>query len=395
MYAVGLMSGTSLDGVDAALCQVEGSGRNTKIELLSFETTPIPEDVKAEIRLVMGNTFPQIDVLTSLNFKLGKVFAQAVNRLLTKNHMTGKDLAFVASHGQTLYHIPKPTGTLVRSTLQMGESAVIAYEVGAPVISNFRVMDVAAGGEGAPLVPLSEIILYGEAGKNIALQNLGGIGNVTLLPGTLNEAEVFAFDTGPGNMVIDEAMRILYGKSYDENGQVALSGKIAEPLLSELLQHPYLDLPLPKSTGREDFGEAFTRDLLARYAHVAPEDFIATVTQFTASTMADAYHRYILPQYPLDRVVLGGGGAHNEAILSGLRQLLPQVEVLTQEDLGLSSDAKEAIAFVILGNETWHGSFGNVPGATGASERVILGQITPCPTAFGRKVYGAWPEPGK
>jgi len=390
MYAVGLMSGTSLDGIDAVLCEVHGQSTDTRIKVVAFETFALDEEVKDEIKKVVRNDSPVTDLITSLNFKLGYEFSKAVKNIIQKAGLKSEDIAFVASHGQTLYHLPKDKGNLVRSTLQMGEPAIIAYENDVMVISNFRVMDVAAGGEGAPLVPFSEIILYGEEGKNIALQNIGGISNVTLLPGNQDSSFVFAFDTGPGNMMIDEAMKVLYGKNYDEGGKTALSGSINTEMLKFLLSHPYLELKLPKSTGREDFGEAYTMDILNKFKELKHEDIIATLTMFTAQTINDSYRRFIMDSYPLSKVIIGGGGAHNKALLTNLRELMPEVEVLTQEDLGMSSDAKEAVAFVVLGNETYHSSFSNVPGATGAKEHVILGSITPAPRRFDQKGESKW-----
>ncbi|MGB4589979.1 MAG: anhydro-N-acetylmuramic acid kinase AnmK [Clostridiaceae bacterium] len=390
MYAIGLMSGTSLDGIDAVLCEVHGHSTKTRIKVIAFETFALKEEIKDEIKKVVRNDSPVTDLMTSLNFKLGYEFSKAVKNIIQKAGLKSEDIAFVASHGQTLYHLPKDKGNLVRSTLQMGEPAIIAYENDLMVISNFRAMDVAAGGEGAPLVPFSEIILYGEEGKNIALQNIGGIGNVTLLPGNKDSSFVFAFDTGPGNMMIDEAMKVLYGKNYDEDGKTALSGTINEEMLRFLLTHPYLELNLPKSTGREDFGEEYTTGILKRFNELKPEDIIATLTMFTAQTINDSYRRFIMDEYALSKVIIGGGGAHNKTLLGNLRELMPEVQILTQEDLGMSSDAKEAVAFVVLGNETYHRSFSNVPGATGAKEQVILGSITLAPKRFDQKGESKW-----
>lgn len=385
MLAIGLMSGTSLDGVDTALCEINGQGLNTEIKLLDFKTYEIEANLKEEIRTVIRNEVPTTDLISSLNFKLGRLFSNAVRELLKSNDLTGEDLAFVASHGQTIYHIPKDTRVLAKSTLQIGEPAVIAYDNHVDVISNFRTMDMAAGGEGAPLVPLSEIILYGKKDKTIALQNIGGIGNVTVIPKGQKEEGVFAFDTGPGNMVIDEAMKLLYDSPFDRGGETALSGRVDEKLLGSLLNHPYLVMNLPKSTGREDFGEQYTRKIIEANASMKKEDLIATLTMFTARTISESYNRFIMKQYELDKVILGGGGAHNKALVKYLKELLPETEVVTQEEVGLSSDAKEAIAFVILGNETYNRRYGNVLGATGAKEHVILGNITPNPFSFHRK----------
>ncbi|MBR2169950.1 MAG: anhydro-N-acetylmuramic acid kinase, partial [Alistipes sp.] len=232
MYAIGIMSGTSLDGVDAALVEIEGRGVDTKVRLVGFTTTEIPESIKNEIKQAVKPATGKVDLLCSLNFKLGYLFADAAKAVCREADFPMEKVDFIASHGQTVWHIPKPDGVFARSTLQIGEPAVIAYETGVKVVSNFRTMDVAAGGEGAPLVPYSEFVLYSSAGENVALQNIGGIGNVTLLPSSGNMADVFAFDTGPGNMIIDEMMQRLYSRPYDEGGQVAASGEVNQQMLA-------------------------------------------------------------------------------------------------------------------------------------------------------------------
>lgn len=378
MYAIGLMSGTSLDGVDAVLCEITGQGMTTNIQQIAFLTHPLPERIKEQIRMCCRRE-AGVDLVCSLNFALGEVFGEAVKKLCEKASFPLKDLAYIASHGQTIYHIPKADDQHVASTLQIGEPAVIAYVCGCQVISNFRVMDMAAGGEGAPLVPFSEYILYANKEKTIALQNIGGIGNVTVLPKGGSIDDVFAFDTGPGNMMIDEAMHRLFGTSYDANGATAAQGDIYLPLLEELMQHPYMKQSLPKTTGREMFGEPYVRSLLETYAQVDPYDIVATFTYFTAYAIAYHYQTYIMTKYKIDEVIIGGGGAHNLTLLHYLQDLLGDIPVVTQDEKGYSSDAKEAIAFVVLGNETLHQSFSNVPKATGAKRKVVLGTITPCP----------------
>lgn len=379
MYAVGLMSGTSLDGVDAALVEISGSGRDTAVKLLHFLSTEIPAQIKDEIKRAVRCDTSRVDLICSLNFKLGYLFADAVKGVCGEYGLGLDDLDFIASHGQTIWHIPKAESTHIRSTLQIGEPAVIAFETRTQVVSNFRTMDVAAGGEGAPLVPFSEFILYGLKTENIALQNIGGIGNVTVIPADCGINDTFAFDTGPGNMIIDEAMNCLFGKRYDDNGCMAAKGVVNRDMLDELMHHPYIDMPLPKSTGREMFGEEFTRTLINNWSHIAKEDVIATVTMFTAQSIAYAYNKFVLPHVPLTRIIVGGGGAHNATLMRQISQLLPNIEVLTQDDMGMSSDAKEAIAFAIMGNETLHGKPSNVCSATGARFPVILGNITPVP----------------
>lgn len=375
MLAVGLMSGTSLDGVDAVLCEIHGSGVDTKVKQIAFETLPIPGLIKEKIKACCHDQ-GSVSLVCSLNFELGELFAQAAQSVCQKANVKTEELGFIASHGQTIYHIPKAYEDYHASTLQIGESAIIAQRCGCPCIANFRVKDMAVGGEGAPLVPFSEYILYRKEDQAVALQNIGGIGNVTILPKQASIDDVFAFDTGPGNMIIDEAMLQLYQKNYDANGQIAQSGKLIPLLVEEFKQDPYIHKPFPKTTGREVYGQAYTIDLLKRYEQERKEDLIATLTWFTAYSIAENYRQFVLPQHDLSQVILSGGGAHNLAIRQYLQEELPQIQVTTQEDLGYSSDAKEAVAFVILGNETIHNKFSNVPKATGASQKVVLGNIT-------------------
>ena len=375
MLAVGLMSGTSLDGIDAVLCDICGSGNTTRIKQLEFTTLPLSSEIKEKIKRCCNNQATVAQVC-SLNFELGELFAKAVQSVCKQYGVKTTQLGFIASHGQTIYHIPRKTSDYAASTLQIGESAVIAQRCGCPCIANFRVKDIAAGGEGAPLVPFSEYILYSKKDEAVALQNIGGIGNVTVLPANGSIDDVFAFDTGPGNMVIDEAMQCLFNLAYDDNGTIASKGKLIEPLMEQLKKDSYLSLVPPKTTGREVYGSNYTHQLLNQYNTCNPEDIIATLTWFTAYSIAENYRRFILDKHDVKKVILGGGGAHNASLRYFLANELPGIAVLTQEDLGYSSDAKEAIAFVILGNETMHHQFSNVPKATGAKQKVILGNVT-------------------
>ena len=379
MYAVGLMSGTSLDGIDAALVEIDNFGKKTKIKLIEFITTSIPLDVKDEIKRACSEEQSSVDLICSLNFKPGYLFAEATKNVCNKAGITLENLDFIASHGQTIYHLPKSRDSFIPSTLQIGEPAIIAYETGVKVVSNFRVMDMASGGEGAPLVPYSEYIIYGSDEENIALQNIGGIGNVTVIPKGGDINSIFAFDTGPGNMIIDEVCQRLFKLNYDEDGKIAANGEIQNDILDDLMSHSYINAFPPKTTGREEFGQQFVDELLKKYNNKKPEDILSTVTMFTAKSIAVNYKNFIMNKVNLNKVIIGGGGAHNKTLLSYLKNELPNVSIVTQDDIGLSSDAKEAIAFVILGNETLNNNFSNVPSATGAKEKVILGNITPNP----------------
>lgn len=376
-YIVGLMSGTSLDGIDAALVEIHGSGLDTRVRLIGFLTQPFPREIREELQDAMSLERSHVQLICSLNFKLGELFADAAEAVCRQHGIACAELAAIGSHGQTIYHQPERTGPYVPSTLQIGEPAVIAYRTGALVVSNFRTMDMAAGGQGAPLVPWSEFLLYRSQERTRLLQNIGGIGNVTVLPRGAAPDQVFAFDTGPGNMVIDELCQQLFGQPYDEGGALAAQGRVDSELLERLMQMPYIHQAPPKSTGRELFGRDFARSLLAEYGQLDRHDLLATVTMFTAGTIAENYRMHIFPRYPADEVIVGGGGSYNRTLLQMLAGLLPEeCRLFTQEDLGFSSAAKEAVAFAILANETLHRLPGNLPSATGAREPVILGNIT-------------------
>ncbi|MCM3253520.1 anhydro-N-acetylmuramic acid kinase AnmK [Priestia aryabhattai] len=380
MYAVGLMSGTSLDGIDAALVQIEGSGYESKVKLLHFITMPFSSQLKREIEQAISVESSNVQLICSLNFKLGYAFADAVKRLCQKAEFSLEHVDVIGSHGQTIYHQPYASGNTAMSTLQIGEPAVIAYETKTKVVANFRVMDMAAGGQGAPLVPHTERILYSHADRTRLLQNIGGIGNVTLIPPKHSPIPVVAFDTGPGNMMIDEACQQLFNVSFDENGRLATGGKIISELLEDCMNHDYMKLSPPKSTGRELFGTQYTRRLLEKYGKHKKEDLLATITMFTASSIVHHYETFIFPVYSIDEVIIGGGGSYNTTLMNMIKtQLGKRCRVYTQEEIGMSSEAKEAVAFAVLANETLSGYPSNVPSATGAFSPVILGNITPVP----------------
>lgn len=376
MFAVGLMSGTSLDGLDVALCQIDGHGFKTKIKLLDFKTYPMSDYLRSRITKACFADSSSVDLICSLNFEIGKWMSEAISDLMSNKSI---QLDFIASHGQTIYHQPFADDSHVPSTLQIGESAILAYDHHCPVVSHFRVMDMAGGGQGAPLVPYSEFILYSRPNKNIGLLNLGGIGNLTWLDGSMNMDHVLAFDTGPGNMMINAAMKQLYGKDYDDHGQLAAKGKIIPSLFDTLCQHPYLQLQPPKSTGREMFGEDMVKKLIIQYQSEKNEDIVRTLTEFTAFCVQDAISRFLSTNRPLDELIVGGGGVHNLTLMNALSNRLKPTLVQSWEDKGLNSDAKEAMAFVVMGNETLAGYPSNVPSVTGAKLPLILGDITPCP----------------
>lgn len=386
MLCAGLMSGTSLDGVDAVLVDIEGQGKQTDVKQIAFATLPMPETLRRRVKQACDPVQSNVRLICELNFELGELFASALEAVCTQAGVHPENLQFAATHGQTIWHIShKQPG--IPSTLQIGEPAVIACRFNIPVVSDFRVMDIAAGGDGAPLVPFTEYLLYSDSNQNIGLQNIGGIGNITYLDKNGTIDDVLAFDTGPGNMMIDEAMHLLFGEPYDRNGQTARRGHLCAALFTELKSHPYFDRRPPKSTGREEFGQRYTRSLVEKYAEEKPEDIIHTLTEFTAWSIARSIHDYILPSGSMDKLIVSGGGANNPYLIERIRTLLGPTQVCTQDDLGFSNDAKEAIAFAILGYETMHGRFSNVPSVTGASGKVVLGMITPRPFQLKGELY--------
>ncbi|PWD83548.1 anhydro-N-acetylmuramic acid kinase AnmK [Ignatzschineria cameli] len=403
-FAVGLMTGTSLDGVDVALVKISEeipqdkedaatASDGVRSQLLHFISRPYSPQLREKIETQCHNESSTVAEICSLNMALGEIYRQSVQQLLDEVAVkrrfepalfvgfSGKP-DFIASHGQTIYHLPPSVAKergYTASTLQIGDPSPLAYHFHCDVYFNFRMMDIVAGGDGAPLVPMTEYLLYRHPDYHRLLQNIGGIGNVTLLPKGARIEEVTAFDTGPGNMMINDAMRLLYQREYDQDGEIAQKGQLIPALFEELQRDPYIAQQPPKSTGREYFGAQYALPLLKRYKDHAPEDLIHTLTRFTAYSIAESYRRFIFPYYQIDQVIVAGGGAYNLALMRYLQDALPQIALLTQEDLGFSSDAKEAIAFALLGYLTKARRIGNLPTATGASQAVVLGQICPNP----------------
>lgn len=373
-YAIGLMSGTSLDGCDAALIRIDGDA----ITPVAFETLPMPPGLRQRILDCCSLDKSNIALTCSVNVEIGAWFAKAAKAVLESSGVPRGEVECIGSHGQTVYHIPEAEAGLMASTLQLGEPAVIAYETGLPVVSGMRAMDMAAGGRGAPLVPYAEYRLY-RCDRPRALQNLGGIGNVTVLPAGCTLDEVFAFDTGPANMIIDALAQHFFGRPYDEGGALSAQGNVSGALLDEWMAVPFVTAPPPKATGREIYGAQFVDAALRKHPHLSGLDFLATATQYTAACVAVNYERYVFPRCPVEEIILSGGGAHNHTLRRMIAEALPGLRVLTQEDLGFSSDAKEAAAFALMAYETIHLRPSNVPAATGAKAPVILGNITPAP----------------
>lgn len=387
LRVAGLMSGTSADGVSVAIVDI---GKR-RLALRAFDTVPYPSRLRSEVLRLSEPGRVCVDDLCHMNFVLGEVFASALRTVASRNRVPFDTLDLIGSHGQTVCHLPqgKHFGKgVLRSTLQIGEPCVIAERTGVTTVADFRVRDVAAGGQGAPLVPYADFLLFRHPKKSRCIQNIGGIANVTYLPAACTLSEVVAFDTGPGNMVIDSLTQLVSrGKMrYDASGALAAKGRVNPRLLAELMRHRFLRRKPPKSTGREEFGRAFSERLYAhaRKKRIPPQDILATATAFTAASIADAYERF-LPR-SIDEVILSGGGAHNRTLVKMLQAEIARrggstserpARVFLMDELDIRVDAKEAVSFAILARETIRGAAGNVPSATGARHPVVLGKIIP------------------
>jgi anhydro-N-acetylmuramic acid kinase len=368
---VGLMSGTSADGIDAAIIDYG----NNSFKVLAFETFAYPSALKKSIFKLFNPDTARIEDICNLNFAIGEVFAHAVLDLCKKHKISLKSIDLIGSHGQTIYHNPKGTKfgkSVLRSTLQIGEPCVIAQRTGIATIADFRTADIAGGGQGAPLVPFADYILFADKRKNRVIQNIGGIANLTWLPAGGMVNDIIAFDTGPGNMVIDAIVNLATNsnRAYDAHGRLAAKGTVDESLLKKLMKHKFLQKKPPKTTGREEFGRQFTK----RFFHGRNyADLAATATAFTAKSIADAYKRFLPGK--VDEVILCGGGSRNPILVKMLKEYASPAQAIVMDDLGINADAKEAISFAILAAHTVMRIPNNVPSATGAKEAVVLGKI--------------------
>ena len=387
MFVVGVMSGTSADGVDVVLSRISGGG-TAKIngELLAHSTLPLDRAVRQEVLRAAENGAIRAGELSQLNFRLGEVFAVAVKTACKKFRIKLSEIDLIGSHGQTLFHQGKPIpflGKLTSSTLQLGEGAVIAARTGVTTISDFRTADMAVGGQGAPLVPYADYLLYSDPKHGRVSLNLGGIGNITVLGAAAKPTQVAAFDTGPGNMVIDALVAYFTRgrKRFDEDGRIARQGTSNQRLLTEMLKDPYLKRKPPKSTGREYYGHAYVKKLLelGRRWGASPDDLVRVATIFTALSVVDALKRFVAPKMNIDHLIVSGGGAHNPLIMAQLAAALAPIAVFPSSALGVDVDAKEAYAFALLAYETWHRRNGNLPSATGARQGAVLGKISYAP----------------
>jgi anhydro-N-acetylmuramic acid kinase len=364
------MSGTSLDGIDVAIVDIRGK----RIKPVAFRSIPYPKNVRAAL-LGVSNTMTHTAAISRLNFLLGELYAEAVKETCRKSRIAMSSIELCGMHGQTIYHEGDPAeflGRRVASTFQIGESAVVAERTGLRVISNFREADVAAGGKGAPLVPFVDALLFRDARRTRVAVNIGGIANITAIPPGAKLDEVIAFDTGPGNMVVDALVTHMTGgkETFDKSGWIARSGAVHEGLLEAMMGDPYVRARPPKTTGREKFGSEFVTGLIA--TGIALPDLIATATEFTVRSIAEQIFRVAEPE----EIIVSGGGVHNLWLMRRLRTHAVRAEVRSSADFGIDPDAKEAIAFAVLAHETVRGRAGNLPSATGARHAAVLGKTS-------------------
>ena len=382
MIVAGVMSGTSADGIDVALVRITSAAGNPRIKLLAHHSVSYAPALRQSVLAAMDAKQTSTAELACLNWRLGMAYAEAV-RTAVETHRVKIDL--VGCHGQTVYHQAKPavySGRQLACTWQLGEPALIAAELRVPVVSNFRPADMAVGGQGAPLVSLLDYVLLSHKERMRVLQNIGGIGNLTALPANSDASKLIAFDTGPGNMVIDALMERLFRKHYDRDGKIAARGRVLDKVVKTILSEKYFAKTPPKSAGREEFGAAFAANFLERCKRAGgrPEDAVTTATALTVESIALAYDRFVRPLNRAGGVVdyiVSGGGARNATLMKMLQQRLKPVgcDVVASDKMGLPSQAKEAVAFALLAWQTWQGLPGNVPSATGAKRPVVLGEI--------------------
>lgn len=386
MLVLGLMSGTSADGIDIALAQISGAPPKLKAKLLKHTSVKFPPAVRKEILRLGEQNQTTAGDLSQLNFRLGAIYADAVLGACRQFRVAPERLSLVGNHGQTIFHQGRPVkylGRLTASTLQIGEPSVIAARTGLTTISDFRPADIAQGGQGAPLVPYADYLLYRHSRLGRISLNLGGIANITVIPAGAQPAAVFAFDTGPANMLIDALVsRFTHGRErFDRDARLALSGRSLPALLDDLMRDPYLRLAPPKSTGREYYGHDFLEKVLrcGRRYKAKPRDLIRAATIFTALSIADALHRFVIPRTKIHQLIVSGGGAHNPLIMAQLAAALPHLEISPSTDFGVPEDAKEAFAFALMAYETYHQRPANLPSATGARRPAVLGRISYAP----------------
>jgi anhydro-N-acetylmuramic acid kinase len=382
LTVAGVMSGTSADGIDVAVVRIRPARTRPQLTLLAHEGFRFPKDLRAAVLAAMNAASISTAELGQLNWRLGTAYAEAVEKTAARHKLK---LDLVGCHGQTLYHQPQAApyaGRRFACTWQAGEAQVIASRLRVPVVSNFRPADMLAGGEGAPLVPLLDVALFAHRTRGRVLQNIGGIANLTAISAGALPHAVLAFDTGPGNMIIDWLAQEVFSRAYDKNGVLAAAGTVLAPVLESALKHPFFRRKPPRSAGREQFGRSYAADFLAacRKESARGEDAVATATALTAETIARSYRRFVAPRLRGRAVdfIVSGGGANNRSLMAMLKARLKPLgcTLAASERFGLPAAAKEAAAFALLAWHTWHRLPGNVPSATGARRPVVLGQVT-------------------
>ncbi|MEZ0290859.1 MAG: anhydro-N-acetylmuramic acid kinase, partial [Sulfolobales archaeon] len=377
----GMMSGTSADGVDIVFVELRGHGRDLKYRVIDSHVIDYPESLRSKILSSIESG--TVHDICALNFLVAKFFAKAFREALELSSTKYREIDLIGSHGQTIYHYPeyvKCDELETRCTLQVGSIQVLAEETGVLSIGNFRVRDIAAGGHGAPIIAYVDYILFTHQKIGRIVQNIGGIANATVLPPNASIDDVYAFDTGPGNTLIDFAISILYRDlKYDPGGEIAARGSPDRELLKELMKTPYITKPPPKTTGRETFGRRLVLEFIekARSRGLSNEDIIATLTMFTVESIARNYELFILPQTKIEEVIVGGGGTKNKTLMRWLEERLRRIglKIIRHEDLGIDSKIKEALGIAILAHETLSGVPNNIPRATGARRPVVMGEI--------------------
>lgn len=379
MIVAGVMSGTSADGIDVAVVQVRDRSFHARFNLLGHEHFAYPKAVRRAVLRAMNSEGAGVAELSRLNFLLGELYAEAICK--AKGAAGKAKLDLVGCHGQTIYHQGEAgtyLGKKIACTWQMGEGAVIAARLGVPVVSDFRPADVAAGGQGAPLVPFLDYLVFRDRRAGRIVQNIGGIANLTAIPAGAKPQDVIAFDTGPGNMVMDQLMQLLLHKPFDRDGSVARQGTVLQPLLEELLRAPYFRRRPPKTAGREEFGREYVDALLRRSGRAGKADLMATATALTAQSIGRALKTFVLPGSKYRDYVVSGGGSRNKTLLQMLGRETSRLGLRFRhsDDFGVPIQAKEAIAFALLAYQTWHRQSGNMPSATGARRRAVLGKIS-------------------
>jgi anhydro-N-acetylmuramic acid kinase len=380
---LGMMSGTSVDGIDVVSVLISGAPPNLSAQLEAHHHVAYPAYLRERIlRVASGEATTSAD-LSELNFLLGEQYARAALDACKKWRVPAGKVALIGSHGQTVFHLGSAAhfagSRRTPSTLQIGDVSVIARRTGITTVGDFRPADMAAGGQGAPLVPFVDYLLYRDRRIGRAALNIGGIANVTVIPAAARPSDVFAFDTGPGNMVVDALVsRITRGKeTFDRDAKIALNGRTISELLARLMREPYLRKKPPKSAGREQFGQMYVRDLLAwgKQHRAAPADLVRTATMFTSLSIADAFRRFVVPRAKIHELIVTGGGARNPLMIAQLAAALPGIEVVSADRFGVPVEAKEAFAFAVLAYESYHRRANNLPSATGAKRPVVLGKI--------------------